>query len=474
MGTDGRGHTASLDNQKASADLKSWHSETTKTIGQTKQREEDVLKAVQELEEKEAQALAAAAEERKKAEEREAAAARRREKEEQAKREREQKRQRIAQLKAVQEQAEKAAEADAAAKAAAEAIVAQQAQFDKEAKEKDAHIRSLSEAERRLLKAFLACQCEGRTKFGVLQVCMMRLQMRERRPAKTELFRDYVDDALDEERKTLTDARNELASLAKACEKLHAEVQDVRSFLATGASRDAVARRRDQAALSTSNSEKPSFPQRSSSQPLLPPLGTSSQSRSSSRTPPSPNHGASREFESISTEELFKKARHVVEQSARLEQKCTEVVMRTGDECAKATAHVSACLDRRKNETEELKRSLDDQKQSAERTIAEAEKRIEGLRHRANRAPDAKVATDADIQAAKDLVQELRASKGRLENDYRHKSMSLKIDESCRNLTTCKVDLRGGSEGKRKTNCQQADGGFRHREVMMHQQGCNT
>lgn len=381
---------------------KAWAQATVEKVEHIKERTQNVHKALQELEQKEAERVAAQLAERQRQEALAAAAEERRKREALQRAEEERRRQQAELMRLRREEMEAAKRDASAAVKAATANFHRQTHLEAEGKEKASRMQAMNDAVQKVGNAVSKCQHECRMKFSAVKVCEMRLALRENKPQE-ELFRDDVHEALEKELQVLTAAREELQTWAKSGEQVKVEIEETQMLLLTGNSRENVARRL----------------QRGSSLPSL--VG-----------PPN----------APTTEELIKTSYELVEKALRISQSSYEALQRAITECDQATARVTASFDRRTAQTEELKKSLEFQKKHATATIHTAERRLAMLKMRAHKTPEtprSSEATQEQMQAVEDLLADLKSGKKHLEQDYRNKTSSYKVDKSCRGLTKVKA-----------------------------------
>lgn len=379
---------------------KAWAEAAKGLINDGKKSAEEVRKAVQVLEALEANRIAAQIVERRRQAALAAAAEERRKREAQRRLEEEIKRQQAADLKARHQEAEAGKRAEHAALKAATANFHRAIQSENDYREKWKQIVAMRDAAKHLGNANVHGAHSAKMKFGIMMVCEMRLKMRDEKPQE-ESFRDAVHEALQAEWQTLNKSREELMDWARQGEECRNEMLRVEALLITGPSRENVKARQERV-------------------PSLPALATTSL------------------LAAPSTEELLAQTYELVARAHKLTEAAEECIFRTEDECSAAAAHTSACLDKRKNETDVVRRNMDKVRKEAKATVTDAQKRISLLKMRAHKTPETpRSAADTHVQlsAAGDLIMQLQAGRRRIDADYRLKTSSFRIDKSCRELT---------------------------------------
>lgn len=395
-----------------SDDGKAWHENTLAKVDHVKSRAEQVQQALRDLEKKEQERIATQLAERERQKEREEAADRKRKRDAFLRAEEERKRLLGEELKHHQEILAKGKADERCALKAATAKFLQKTEQDNKAREVSQTMRAMDNAKEQVGLTANECMHMGRMKFSALKVCEMRLSMRETRPQQ-EAFRDEVDEALEKEHLTLTQAREELRQLAEEGHQVRTEIVEVQSLLTTGHSRENVKNR-----LSKSSS--------------LPTLCANAAGAPSQDT-------------------LLARGRSLVEKALALDDKANAVLERNMEDCGKAAAATSTCFQQRSVQTGELKSRLEHHKKQATATIKQAEHRLQMLKMRSYKTPETPRSSEATAEQmgqVEELIRELRQGKRNLEEDYRLKTSSFKVDRSCINLTKIKAGSHVGSKTK--------------------------
>jgi len=401
-----------------------WEGASAERLGEAKACKVKVKKALHELEKKQAAKVAAALEEQRRLAAAEAAAAAKARREQEAKVQAEFKRMQAAGLQA-QKDAVKAAN-----RGEAQALKAATADF--QAAKRDAHIlkmknkrmSDIKRVESDLANAFILCQKQYRVWFVDVQKVEMRLEAREKRPG-AELFADHVQMALERELTTLIEARAALKGLVDEGEKLNAEMKETTMLLVTGRSRENVMGRRDKM--------KVTLLAKSNSTPSLPAI-------SPKRSNSAPEQDFVERTDNMfinnnpTQEELLDRARDQVRRAADLTAECAQVLANCRNNCSKVSHATNVELEKKKADIDVVRKGLENEKKEAAGSIKDALHRITMLKmkatHHAQSAED-----DEEMQACEAMLAELNEAKEVLDDDWRAKSVSFKIDGFCRNLT---------------------------------------
>jgi len=393
-------------------DGKAWQNATLAKVDHVKGRADQVRQALADLEQREQDRIAAQIAEHQRQQAREEALQRKKQREALLRAEEERKKMLAAELQLHRGALDKMKADEKCALKAATARFQQKTEMDARARELSLQMKAMDNAVQQVGLTSSQCMHEGRMKFSSLKVCEMRLAMRAERPA-AEAFKDEVDEALEKEHQTLTKAREDLSNYAKQGEQVRVEIQEVQSLLTTGPSRENVKSRLN----------------KSSSLPLL--VGNLSSA---------PSH-----------EESLRRGVSLVERALDIDAKANGVLVRMMEECDKAAAHVTSCFQQRSSQTGDLKSKLEHHKKQCTATIKQAEQRLQMLKMRAHKTPEtprSAEATQEQMRQVEELIKDLREGKRNLEEDFRMKTSSFKVDRSCINLTKVKAGSHVGGKTK--------------------------
>jgi len=368
-----------------------------------------------------------------------------------------------------------------------------EARLEREEKDKQQQYIYIKEAIKKLGKAVLECLHESRTKFCLLKVAEMRMEMRTKRPA-SENFKDYVSDALAAEWKVMETARKELVDYANKGEEAQAELVEIKECFVTFPSIKNVAYRKVQTAaaaaarIKADEEEDAKIEKRrqervanegarlaakgmkqSNSLPAIssPNNGNMDNTKGSASSTlikikkseidstvptcnPRLNNSRTRgeELAGTTQQQLLDKSAALVDKGTKLFLKMLEVIDKQKQLCAEANDTSVAALDKRYRETKALKKDLERQYTDACNVINDAERWVSKLRKReifglprelggGMPEKDAK-----EVVAAEGQLAELEGAKLHIEEDIRSKQLALKIEESCKTLVTTRVDTR--------------------------------
>jgi chromosome segregation ATPase len=324
-----------------------------------------------------------------------------------------------------------------------------------------------------------------RSKWAPLNVCERRLELRDTRPIQ-ELVRDDCQSALEHERQTLIESRQELTDQIASCKERLIALDRLKAEVIEDLSHKRHGLRIDRSCLG------PARPHMNSQQDrvVLPSLGEVS----NYNMPPSPkdsaqgsahHHEDSRQGD---TKTLLNRAVRMEEDAMKLCNESDAVMLQTKRECQRASAQGQTSIARRADETDGLKRQLEAQMREIDEAIAQTEMSLgrtkkklenqeiplktldkqfsqrgkrsdrEGIRdhvqdelegHLETIKKSVKVLTQK-FQNTKSLLDNLKESRLQLTEDYRNKLLALKIEDACLKVTPRKameldrMDPRGG------------------------------
>lgn len=364
-------------------------------------------------------------------------------------------------------------------------------------------IESVEDTIRQAGECLFQLQRAHRCKWAPLNVCERRLELRENRPLQEQVL-DHCQEALERERSVLMGARASLqehiermkemlVGLDRCNQELREDLQHKRHGLRID--RSCISPRGSAPLRSTSGSGKLgstcSSVRGGASErlvlPLLQEMPFYSQPSSPKGAEPGTGH-QQEEQRQETTRQLISRVVKAEEDAMRLLNEGDALMMGTRRDCAKATQQAQVELARRVDETQTLKRQLEAQIQETEEAIAQTDlsrlktqKALES-HDRPLRALDKQFAMRGKrtsregirdpvhdemeghldslklsvkslvtkFQASQELLEQLRASKQQLQEDYRLKIQAQKIDDACLKVTPRKAmeldrsDPRGG------------------------------
>mmetsp|Transcript_61358 Transcript_61358/g.142803 ORF Transcript_61358/g.142803 Transcript_61358/m.142803 type:complete len:470 (-) Transcript_61358:47-1456(-) len=347
-------------------------------------------------------------------------------------------------------------------------------------------IESVEDTIRQVGECLFQLQRAFRSKWSTLNVCERRLQLRDGRPQQ-ELIRDACQDALEHERQTLVESRQEIADHVDSLKEMLISLEKVKGELIDDMQHKRHALRIDRSCLDT---RTPASARQIRDRFVLPVL----QEVVHYGGPPSPKEAEfgsghqQEEARQVTAKELIGKAVQREEDAMRLCNESDAVMIHTKRECTRACNQAQAELTRRVDETQHLRRQLEAQIHETDEAIAQMEMSLvgtkkkmesheqplraldkqfamrsgrterEGIRdpvhdelegHLDTVKKNVKTLTDK-WQATKDMLDQLRATKQRLQEDFRCKCVAAKIDDACIKVTAKKAieldrkDPRGG------------------------------
>jgi len=347
-------------------------------------------------------------------------------------------------------------------------------------------IESVEDTMRQAGECLFQLQRAFRSKWSPLNVCERRLQLRDARPQQ-ELIRDPCQEALEHERQTLLESRQELSEQVDSMKEMLIRLDKVKGDLTEDMQHKRHALRIDRSCLDT---KKPVSARQGQDRLVLPALHEVVHYGD----PPSPKPSESapghsqEEARQVSAKDLLAKAVRCEEDAMRLCNESDAVMIHTKRECTRACNQANAELARRVEETHHYKKQLEAQIHETDETIAQTEMSLAKIKKKIDsheqplRALDKQFAMRSgrtsreDIrdpvhdeleghldtvkkniktltdkwQTTRDILDQLRSTKQRLQEDHRCKCVAVKIDDACVKVTPKKaieldrMDPRGG------------------------------
>lgn len=294
----------------------------------------------------------------------------------------------------------------------------------------DERIRELLAASKKARGAANALAHERRVKYGLLKLSEQRLGMRAKRPEK-ELFKDRLDEALANEQRVLTAAREELRTVEKELYKHESDLENVSACLV----KEVAQMRKLPNGASGKLGKSVSLPALAKT----PGGGNGGDATVPPSTPASPTGAAADpSLAGMSVRDLMKCAAQREDASERACKRGSEALLKAGDDCSRACARVVECLEQRTAELGELKTKLREQQEEADEAIVEMDRALKMMRRESEMCkPDAQKKVDT----ANEVFAQLKSSREKLAADLRSKSTALKIDQTCKNMAPHSVDL---------------------------------
>lgn len=320
-----------------------------------------------------------------------------------------------------------------------------------------------------------------RSKWAPLNVCERRLELREGRPLQ-ELIRDSLQEALENERQSLIEARQELADQIQGTKEMLASLEKIKQELLQDLQQKRHIQKLDRSCM---------LPDKAVGKeaervflPALPEVGNYSLPPSPKETP----RGTGRSFRQIDTRALLTRALRFEENAMRLCNENDAAMLHSKRETGRANAATCVCMSKSNEGTYKLKRQLEQHIKEIDATIKEVnsslhktKKRLDSheaplralnkqfaLRdHRTDPEAMRDQVTDelesqlesvkksvavltAKWQSTKNILDQLRQSRQHMLDDFKCKMISVKIDDACRKVTPKKaieldrLDPRGG------------------------------
>eukprot|EP00929_Paragymnodinium_shiwhaense_P044370 TRINITY_DN22771_c0_g1_i1.p1 TRINITY_DN22771_c0_g1~~TRINITY_DN22771_c0_g1_i1.p1 ORF type:complete len:544 (+),score=141.18 TRINITY_DN22771_c0_g1_i1:112-1743(+) len=347
-------------------------------------------------------------------------------------------------------------------------------------------VASMEDTIRQVGESLFSLQRAYRSKWSPLNVCERRLELRDSRPLQ-ELIRDHCQEALEHERTTLIEARQELADQIESSKTMLVNLESTKAMLVQDLQLKRQSLRIDRTCLSP---QKMKTQGAQTQRLVLPQLGDVV----NYAQPPSPLHAdkesgpANDEHNALDTRGLITNAVRLEEEAMRLCNASDAAMIHTKRECGKAGNMSLNALARRVDETDELKRKLEAQLADTDEAITQTEislnqtkKKLdahevplntldkqfamrskkstqEGIRDAVHEELETQLETvkknvkllTIKFQNTRDVLEQLRSSKKKMQDDHRMKLSALKIDDTCMKVTPRKaieldrMDPRGG------------------------------
>lgn len=349
-------------------------------------------------------------------------------------------------------------------------------------------IESVEDSIRQVGECLFQLQRAHRSKWGPLNVSERRLEIRDGRPLQ-ELVRDHVQSALEHERQTLIESRQELADQIQVCKETLISLDELKSKLLLDLSHKRHGLRIDRSCLSPGRpiGQGPNKEQ----ERLVLPQVTHVAFYTSPPSPRGAERGSGDRRETgrqMDTRSLIQLAVKMEEEAMQLCNESDAVMLHTKRECASANAESMTCLARRVDETDDLRRQLEQQLSETASAISHTERSItktmkklkdheqplrildkqfdlrnkrtsrEGIRDPVTEELESHLETVKSAvkmhttkwQSMNDVLQQLKSSKLRIVEDLRCKTLAQRIDDTCVKMTARKaieldrMDPRGG------------------------------
>jgi len=266
---------------------------------------------------------------------------------------------------------------------------------------------------------------ERQAKWAALKVVEWRLALRERRP-KTELFRDHLQEALEQEKKTLEDSRKLLVDRAaevkmavEDCEANKALLQRyVRFMICAGESNPPPGKTNEGSSPTSPAGTLPEADQTSES-----PAGEGAEGSPMLKRPPV----------RTDLDGLIQRAPPLHEQSLHQLFSGEKLIQSQKVVCQRANEKVLASFLKRRAENKELKEGLEAQIREMEEAMVTAEKSI--TRMKKDIEFFGKVELQPKVDSTSSIVEKIKVAKQQLADDLLRKVVSSRIDDCCRKIT---------------------------------------
>jgi len=265
--------------------------------------------------------------------------------------------------------------------------------------------------------------------------CEQRIELRERRPP-SEIYKDSVQDSLENELKVVTEARTMLQKAAKEANNKKADLETVLVYLGKD-----MAKTRNPPATIQKSFSLPQIGKEPAGKSAQPESNSAPSTTKASKLAESQSFVPSHDdpvLQAMKTDELLREAANREEKAALVVKIGAEVLAKVNQSCIEAGQRVSFCLEKKCVEIGYLKKELHEQLKDTHVTLAETEKVLNKLK-RTHPQLDSNL---KKIETLEKAVESLLLSKAKLEDNYRCKTASLNVEQSCKLLSAGKVDAR--------------------------------
>mmetsp|Transcript_17825 Transcript_17825/g.39080 ORF Transcript_17825/g.39080 Transcript_17825/m.39080 type:complete len:598 (-) Transcript_17825:78-1871(-) len=335
-------------------------------------------------------------------------------------------------------------------------------------------MESVEDTIRQIGECLFSLQRAHRSKWAPLNVCERRLELRESRPLQ-ELVRDHCQEALEHERQCLIEARQEIADQMENCKTMLVNLDSMRDQLVDDLQHKRHALRIDRSCLGPLKVVHV----RAQDRLVLPQL----QDVANYGAPPSPQgaevgtggeHEDSRQADS---NQLIANAMRLEEDAIRLCNESDAIMLHTKRETQRACMEAQKAVTRRADETNALRRKLEAQMMETDQMVSHTEMSLAKMKKKldAHDAPlrvlDKQFAMrgkrttregirdpvheemETHLHSLKksvtlisgkcrntgDVLDQLKASKQQLQEDYRAKLAAQRIEEQVVKMTPRKA-----------------------------------
>jgi len=272
---------------------------------------------------------------------------------------------------------------------------------------------------------------ERQAKWAALKVVEWRLALRERRP-KSELFRDHLQDALENEKKTLEDSRKVLVDRSA----------EVKMAVEDGEANKAALQRYVRFMIIAGETNPPPVKKDEASAPDSP-AGAAPEADLNAEAAGEEGSSVLKKPEvPTNLDGLIARAPPLHEMSLNLYFRGEKLIHAQRLICQRSNEKTLASFLKRAAETKELKQGLEAQVREMDEAMATAEKSI--TRMKKDIEFFSKVELQPKVDSTSALVEKLKVSKQELVDDLLRKVVSLRIDDCCRKITperTCQDPL---------------------------------
>ncbi|CAJ1374639.1 unnamed protein product [Effrenium voratum] len=269
-------------------------------------------------------------------------------------------------------------------------------------------IQDLKRAAKRTVDSITQLTHEKYKGTANFQVCELRQELRAKRPP-SELFKDILDEALEQERQLLLSQRDSLLALEAEGKAIIDEIEEKQILLTRNSGERRVNMHHDISSLNQKVSMQIKQPEEAA-------------------TPKS----KLREESKQTLEDTYKLLARYNEHRRKTQESVEEFRARREN----AKARTEANLTKRVQQLSERKLELDTQLRDLITSITKAERELESSFRKLSPNDAAK---KEKLESDKDLLERLRRLKDQVAEDTRHKSAALEIDNTCKRVNAAKA-----------------------------------
>eukprot|EP00931_Biecheleriopsis_adriatica_P092838 TRINITY_DN6660_c0_g1_i2.p1 TRINITY_DN6660_c0_g1~~TRINITY_DN6660_c0_g1_i2.p1 ORF type:complete len:425 (-),score=132.40 TRINITY_DN6660_c0_g1_i2:199-1473(-) len=254
--------------------------------------------------------------------------------------------------------------------------------------------------------------------FAHLQICTLRLELREKRPP-SELFQDILSDALEAEKTLLEAQREELKGVKDEGKQLVEDLHKMRAVLSRNSGERRINILHDISSLN---------------QKVAPLPGQKNENEEAQED--AAGAGEDKEKQLEESRQVHRDARQLLDRFAEHRKKTLEGVSKCRDKRLEAKQKTEDCLTTRVQQLFERKIDLDTQLRHVKQTIVKGERELESS-YRKLAPGDTKKADK--LAADSEMLDKLKKLKEQLTEEFKNKCTALEIENDCKRVNAAKA-----------------------------------